>query len=317
MKNYNQTNRIQRKKKIFQCFLSIHKSLGNVLITNSNTNDNLNEKYELLNRKVRSKHKNQPLDIKNYLKQKKFNNIYNKINLSTSHNNEEFKHLNISRIQKSKFEEKYNELYNMTTNNNDKLKKRVKSNSLNYLTSRLKVMNNMYDSKEESKDSNYYNKNFVIEQTYNNLKKEIYQRNNNSKYGINNSSMNNLSIKINNNKSNGCCVRKKIYNKIDGIKSALKSIEKIKPENKNNVLLNNYINNPKDVSSLTSRSNYNINKWSKYKSCIQVNDDFRKYNKLKSNAFINNVILFGKDEKERIIHKVNYFKVRLNLLSMK
>ena len=100
MKNYNQTNRIQRKKKIFQCFLSIHKSLGNVLITNSNTNDNLNEKYELLNRKVRSKHKNQPLDIKNYLKQKKFNNIYNKINLSTSQNNEEFKHLNISRIQK-------------------------------------------------------------------------------------------------------------------------------------------------------------------------------------------------------------------------
>ena len=316
MKNYYQTSRIQRKKKIFQCFLSIHKSLGNVLITNSNDNDNLNEKYEILNRKVRSKHQNQPLELKNYLKRKKFNDIFNKINLSSSHNNEESKNLNISRIQKSKFAEKYNELYNITTNNNDKHKKREKSDSLNYLTNRLKVMNNMYDSKEESKDSNYYDKNFVIKQSYNNLKKEIYQRNNNTKYSISNSCMNNLSIKVNN-KSNGNYIRKKIYNKIDDIKSALKSIEKMKPESKNNVLVNNYVTNPKKVTSLTSRSNNNINKLNKYKSCIQVNDNFRKYNKLKRNAFINNVILFGNDENERIIHKLNYFKVRLNLLSMK
>jgi hypothetical protein len=316
MKNYYQTSRIQRKKKIFQCFLSIHKSLGNVLITNSNNNDNLNEKYEILNRKVRSKHKNQPLELKNYLKRKKFNDIFNKINLSSSHNNEESKNLNISRIQKSKFAEKYNELYNITTNNNDKHKKREKSDSLNYLTNRLKVMNNMYDSKEESKDSNYCDKNYVIKQSYNNLKKEIYQRNNNTKYSISNSCMNNLSIKVNN-KSNGNYIRKKIYNKIDDIKSALKSIEKMKPENKNNVLVNNYISNPKKVTSLTSRSNNSINKLNKYKSCIQVNDNFRKYNKLKRNAFINNAILFGNDENERIIHKVNYFKVRLNLLSMK
>ena len=254
MKNYYQTSRIQRKKKIFQCFLSIHKSLGNVLITNSNNNDNLNEKYEILNRKVRSKHKNQPLELKNYLKRKKFNDIFNKINLSSSHNNEESKNLNISRIQKSKFAEKYNELYNITTNNNDKHKKREKSDSLNYLTNRLKVMNNMYDSKEESKDSNYYDKNYVIKQSYNNLKKEIYQRNNNTKYSISNSCMNNLSIKVNN-KSNGNYIRKKIYNKIDDIKSALKSIEKMKSENKNNVLVNNYINNPKKVTNLTSRSN--------------------------------------------------------------
>ena len=83
MKNYYQTSRMQRKKKIFECFLSIHKSLGNILITNSNQ-DNINHKYEILKRKVRQKHQNQPLEVKNYFKQKRLNNIFNRSDLSLS-----------------------------------------------------------------------------------------------------------------------------------------------------------------------------------------------------------------------------------------
>ena len=45
---------------------------------------------------------------------------------------------------------------------------------------------------------------------------------------------------------------------------------------------------------------------------------FRNCNNLKKSTFTtNNLNLFGQEDEERIIDKVNYFKVRLNLLSMK
>ena len=81
----NQSNRLKHKKKIFECFLSIHKSIGNVLITNSNK-DNLNQKYEILKQKVTSKNYRQILEDKKYLRDKRLNSIFHKNNLRLSHN---------------------------------------------------------------------------------------------------------------------------------------------------------------------------------------------------------------------------------------
>ena len=121
----NQSNRLKHEKKIFECFLSIHKSIGNVLITNTNK-DKINQKYEILKQKVTGKNHRQILEDKNHLREKRLNTIFHKNNtLCTSQNNEEFHISNISNNSKSKFAEKYTELYNITTNNS-RSKKREK-----------------------------------------------------------------------------------------------------------------------------------------------------------------------------------------------
>ena len=142
----NQSNRLKHKKKIFECFLSIHKSIGNVLITNSNK-DNLNQKYEILKQKVTSKNYRQILEDKKYLRDKRLNSIFHKNNLRLSHNNDEFHLNNISNNSKSNFAEKYSELYNITTNNS-KPKNREKNNSVSYLLNNLRNLNYAYNYKE-------------------------------------------------------------------------------------------------------------------------------------------------------------------------
>ena len=327
MKNYNQTSRILRKKKIFECYLSIHKSLGNVIITNSNK-DKLNQKYELLNQKIHSKHQKEILSDKNYLKQKRLNNIFSHSNLCTSQNDENINLLNIPKNQKSKFAEKYKELYNITTNSNNKIVKRVKNNSINYYSNKLKSMNYINDLTEETTIDNLYDKNYLLKQSYKDLKNGIITKKgyNSKNNNYRNSCLNNLAKNINH-KTNNNCIRKKIFNKIDDIKNVIKSIDKIdtKIETKyNNILLNNYINNPNNSKKniVTSREKYNKNNKIynsfKSKSSIPSQDTNRNYSNLRKNVFTNNNLnIFGLEENEKIIHKINHFKARLNLLSMK
>lgn len=324
MNKYNQTSRILRKKKIFDCYISIHKSLGNVLITKTNK-DKLNQKYEILNHKVRSQHQKNNLEDNNYQKRKRLNNDYNRNNLSISQQSGDINNLNISKIQKSKFAEKYQELYNMTINNNTQNKKRD-NNSIHYFSNQLKIINFIHDSTEESKVDNLYDKNYRLKESYNNLKSGILTKSsNNRKYNNRNTSLQNLSNRINKKCYNNF-IRQKIFKKIDDIKSALKSIDKMRPkeENKYNILINNSINNPKMIKNnkIICREHYNKNmniyKSYKSKSSFPSQNNNRKYTNLLENKFNKkNKTLFGEEEKDKITDKINHFKVRLDLLSMK
>ena len=316
----NQTNRIMRKKKIFECFLSIHKSIGNVLISNAKK-DKINHKYELLRKKVISNNEKYSLKEKSNLRETTLNNIYKTNNLCISKNNEENQINYLSRI-KSKFAEKYHELYNITTNSNNKIKNIEKNNSVSYLSNKLRSMNNLYNYNEKVKTYIYNNKDYNLKRTFNNLNNDIFSfdihRNCDNRY----LSQTNLTNKINNRNYNNNIRKKLLNSKINGIKSVLKSMDKIKLETNKNILLNNYINNPNIINNNTKKKNnknyFNISKSIKTNGCQPSYDKISSYNDLKSNLFTkNNLSLFGNDEKERIIRKINHFKVRLNLISMK
>ena len=314
MRSNSNTNRINRKKKILECFLSIHKSLGNVLIQNP-LDDKLSKRYEFLYQKVRANKNKQFLKNKNYLKEKRLNQIFYKNDLYKSQKNEETKKMS----HKSEFEEKYNELYNITTSINNNSKRRVKSNSTSYLSNRLKKMNNYYDFIEASKGEKFNNKNFSVQKKCNNIQSEIFKIKNDYQNGNINNYLNNISVKNSNRNSNNC-IRKKFYNKIDDIKSSLSSIEKSKSRTKNNAIINNFINSQdiKRENKIFSKKNEYIYKSFKSNSFAPINLFFRNCNNLKKSTFTtNNLNLFGQEDEERIIDKVNYFKVRLNLLSMK
>jgi len=313
----NNSNRLKHKKKIFECFLSIHKSIGNVLITNSNK-DKLNQKYEILKQKVTSKNYKQILEDKKYLREKRLNSIFHKNNLRISHNNDEF-HISItSNNSKSNFAERYSELYNITTNNS-KSKNREKNNSVSYLLNNLRNMNYAYNYKECLKN-NLTSKDILLEQKFNDLKNQTI---NSQKYTINNNSSNKT---FNHNYNNN--IRNKIFSsKISGVRNVLKSMDKISTESNKNFVLKNYANNSSNMNN-----NNRIMK-EKYKSyydsskSIKTNkNNFIFYrnsdnNNLKNSLFNNNNInLLGNidmNDKDRIVHKVNHFQVRLNLISMK
>ena len=313
----NQSNRLKHKKKIFECFLSIHKSIGNVLITNSNK-DNLNQKYEILKQKVTSKNYRQILEDKKYLRDKRLNSIFHKNNLRLSHNNDEFHLNNISNNSKSNFAEKYSELYNITTNNS-KPKNREKKNSVSYLLNNLRNLNYAYNYKECLKNK-LSSKDILLEQKFNDLKNQTF---NSQKYTINN----NISNKTFNRNYNSN-IRNKIFNsKISGVRSVLKSMDKINTESNRNFLLKNYINNP-------SNANNNKIMKEKYKSYYDASNSIktnknnyifyrnRNNNDVKNSLYSinNNLNLLGNfdmNDKDRIFNKVNHFQVRLNLISMK
>ena len=320
----NQSNRLKHKKKIFECFLSIHKSIGNVLITNTNK-DKINQKYEILKQKVTGKNHGQILEDKNHLREKRLNTIFHKNNtLCTSQNNEEFHISNISNNSKSKFAEKYTELYNITTNNS-RSKKREKNNSVSYLLNNLKNMNYAFNYRQ-SLNNHITSKDILLNQKINDLKNDSF----NSKTKI--SKLNNTHQAFNRN--NNTSIRNKIFNcKIDGIKNVLKSMDKIKTDANKNFLLNNYIKNPsylKNSNNNKTRKESYISYYNMSKS-IKTNKDLSMFDKdknrnariKKNNLFtINNknINLIGNEDKndnDRIIHKVNHFKVRLNLISMK
>ena len=73
----------------------------------------------------------------------------------------------------------------------------------------------------------------------------------------------------------------------------------------------------KNKKKIISRKNDFIYQSFKSKSFAPINIRFRNCNNLKKSAFtMDNLNLFEQNN-ERIIDKVNYFRVRLNLLSMK
>ena len=277
MRRYSNTSRITRKKKILECFLSIHKSLGNVLIQNAKK-DNLGKRYELLYKKIRANKEQEFSKNKNY-----FNLYKNKIS-------EETKNM----IHKSAFEEKYNELYYLTTSINRDTKRGVNIDSTSYLSDRLKKINK-YNPLEDSKENTIYGKNF----------------------SLNNNNVNKVEIvRIKNNCPN---LRKNFFNKINNIKSSLNSKEKTNSRARANAIINNYIKNQnnKKQKKIISRKNDFIYQSFKSKSFAPINIRFRNCNNLKKSAFtMDNLNLFEQNN-ERIIDKVNYFRVRLNLLSMK
>ena len=312
----NPSSRILHKKKIYECYLSIHKSIGNILISNTNEGK-FNQKYEIIKKKVSNKDLKQTLKEKNYLREKRLNNIFTnkKTNLYISQLNEDSQY---NKFSKSKFAEKYKELYNLTTNNS-KTKIREKNNSVNYYLSKLKIMNNENDLKEELKNCNVYNKDYVLKQTYNNLKNEITNSSNslNKNYTNIKNLHSNIDKKMNNNNN----IRKKLLNgKINGIRNNLKCFYKIKTENnKSNMLLNNYIQNNK-ISNKENYTNYfNISTSVKQNSCYPIYDQNKKTSYFKNNLFTNNnnMIFDRNPDKESFIHKVNHFKTRLNLVTMK
>ena len=317
----NQSNRLKHKKKIFECFLSIHKSIGNVLISNTNK-DKLNQKYEILKQKVASKNYKQILEDKRYQREKRLNSIFHKNNLCISQNTDEFHISNIINYPKSNFVEKYTELYNITINNS-KSKKREKNNSVSNLLNNLKNMNYAYNYKQNLKN-NLTSKDILLNQKLNDLKNQTF---NGQKY-ITKQNISHQTI-YRNYDSN---IRNKIFNsKITGVKNVLKSMDKINTESNRNTLLRNYLYNPLNVNNNKNKirkENYKsyYNNVSKY---IKANKDNFIYERnknsdLRNNLFTaninNNLNLIGnnsKDIRERIVNKVNHFQVRLNLMSMK
>ena len=235
MRRYSNTNRITRKKKILECFLSIHKSLGNVLIQNAKK-DNLGKRYELLYQKIRANKDQEFSKNKNYLKEKRLNQIFYKNNLYKNKISEETKNM----IHKSAFEEKYNELYYLTTSINRDTKRGVNIDSTSYLSDRLKKINK-YNPLEDSKENTIYGKNFSLNN--NNVNKvEIVRIKNNCPNRNVNSYINNLLIK-NNYKNSNNNLRKNFFNKINNIKSSLNSKEKTNSRARANAIINNYIKN--------------------------------------------------------------------------
>ena len=84
-------------------------------------------------------------------------------------------------------------------------------------------MNYIIDLTEETTIDNLYDKNYLLKQSYKDLKNGIitnkgYNSKNNN---YRNSCLNNLAKNINH-KTNNNCIRKKIFNKIDDIKSVIK-----------------------------------------------------------------------------------------------
>ena len=280
----NPSSRILHKKKIYECYLSIHKSIGNILISNTNEGK-FNQKYEIIKKKVSNKDLKQTLKEKNYLREKRLNNIFTnkKTNLYISQINEDSKY---NKFSKSKFAEKYKELYNLTTNNS-KTKIREKNNSVNYYLSKLKIMNNENDLKEELKNCNVYNKDYVLKQTYNNLKNEITNSSNslNKNYTNIKNLHSNIDKKMNNNN-----IRKKLLNgKINGIRNNIKYFYKIKTENnKSNMLLNNYIQNNKISNKENYKNYFNISTSVKQNSGYPIYDQNKKTSYFKNNLFTNN-----------------------------
>ena len=230
----------------------------------------------------------------------------------------------ISNNSKSKFAEKYTELYNITTNNS-RSKKREKNNSVSYLLNNLKNMNYAFNYRQ-SLNNHITSKDILLNQKINDLKNDSF----NSKTKI--SKLNNTHQAFNRN--NNTSIRNKIFNcKIDGIKNILKSMDKIKTDANKNFLLNNYIKNPsylKNSNNNKTRKESYISYYNMSKS-IKTNKDLSMFDKdknrnariKKNNLFtINNknINLIGNEDindNDRIIHKVNHFKVRLNLISMK
>ena len=280
----NPSSRILHKKKIYECYLSIHKSIGNILISNTNEGK-FNQKYEIIKKKVSNKDLKQTLKEKNYLREKRLNNIFTnkKTNLYISQLNEDSQY---NKFSKSKFAEKYKELYNLTTNNS-KTKIREKNNSVNYYLSKLKIMNNENDLKEELKNCNVYNKDYALKQTYNNLKNEITNSSNslNKNYTNIKNLHSNIDKKMNNNN-----IRKKLLNgKINGIRNNIKYFYKIKTENnKSNMLLNNYIQNNKISNKENYKNYFNISTSVKQNSGYPIYDQNKKTSYFKNNLFTNN-----------------------------
>ena len=311
MRRYSNTCRITRKKKILECFLSIHKSLGNVLIQNAKK-DNLGKRYELLYQKIRANKDQEFSKNKNYLKEKRLNQIFYKNNLYKNKISEETKNM----IHKSAFEVKYNELYYLTTSINRDTKRGVNIDSTSYLSDRLKKINK-YNPLEDSKANTIYEKNISLKnKNGNNV--EIFRLKNNCPNRNVNSYINNLLIK-NNYKNSNSNLRKNFFNKINNIKSSLNSKEKTNSRARANAIINNYIKNQnnKKQKKIISRKNDFIYQSFKSKSFAPINIRFRNCNNLKKSAFtMDNLNLFEQNN-ERIIDKVNYFRVRLNLLSMK
>ena len=313
----NNSNLLKHKKKIFECFLSIHKSIGNVLITNSNK-DKLNQKYEILKQKVTSKNYKQILEDKKYLREKRLNSIFHKNNLRINRGGDEF-HISITlNNSKSNFAERYSELYNITTNNS-KSKNREKNNSVSYLLNNLRNINYAYNYKECLKN-NLTSKDILLEQKFNDLKNQTI---NSQKYTINN----NISNKtFNHNYNNN--IRNKIFSsKISGVRNVLKSMDKISTESNKNFVLKNYANNS---SNMNNNNRIMKEKYKNYydssKSIKTNKNNFifyrnREKKNQKNSLFNNNNInLLGNidmNDKDRIVHKVNHFQVRLNLISMK
>ena len=311
MRRYSNTSRITRKKKILECFLSIHKSLGNVLIQNAKK-DNLGKRYELLYQKIRANKVQEFSKNKNYLKEKRLNQIFYKNNLYKNKISEETKNM----IHKSAFEEKYNELYYLTTSINRDTKRGVNIDSTSYLSDRLKKINK-YNPLEDSKANTIYEKNISLKNKNGNNVEIVRIKNNCPNRNVN-SYINNLLIK-NNYKNSNSNLRKNFFNKINNIKSSLNSKEKTNSRTRTNAIINNYIKNQnnKKQKKIISRKNDFIYESIKSKSFAPINIRFRNCNNLKKSSFtMDNLNLFEQNN-ERIIDKVNYFRVRLNLLSMK
>ena len=311
MRRYSNTSRITRKKKILECFLSIHKSLGNVLIQNAKK-DNLGKRYELLYQKIRANKVQEFSKNKNYLKEKRLNQIFYKNNLYKNKISEETKNM----IHKSAFEEKYNELYYLTTSINRDTKRGVNIDSTSYLSDRLKKINK-YNPLEDSKVNTIYEKNISLKNKNGNNVEIVRIKNNCPNRNVN-SYINNLLIK-NNYKNSNNNLRKNFFNKINNIKSSLNSKEKTNSRTRTNAIINNYIKNQnnKKQKKIISRKNDFIYQSFKSKSFAPINIRFRNCNNLKKSSFtMDNLNLFEQNN-ERIIDKVNYFRVRLNLLSMK
>lgn len=276
---------------------------------NQRNNDDIdsqktNMKFDILSKKVLSKHDILTNGKRRYLKERRLNSIFNKNNYyyqlyEINKNNDLFHKNNNSALFNEKssnnFLEKYKELFGLTTNNDklfqNNINKNKTKNSIAYYSNILKYNN-------EKNYSTYSKLNIFIpskiatmtqrRKNYNNLFNDIFRE----KKG-NNSSMRNINEKTN-----------EIFYSILNIQNSSRI-------NKTDNLNNNF-SNKTSRSKIKRMKSLNIYSFNKLR-----NKSFNgnAISKTKTNQFIDKFCFYP--NKERFDYKYNILKSRLNLLSLK
>ena len=293
--------------------------------------DKTNKKFTILTKKVLSKHEPLTNEKRKQLREKRLNTIFNRndyyyINSDEIKYNEKKKKKNYSLIVNEKsnnnFLEKYRDLYNLTKNNlyfnnNNNNNNLSTKNKISYYINILKY-NNEKDYKINnllpSNLKNISKRKMQIKRKYNSIKDDLIE-NQNINYNLDNP---NIKTIINKNKILNLLIN------IDNLnKNRLTNSFNIRPKNtKINSNLSDGINGNNSLRFYSPRNNtfrkqyckinYYENKVNKGKS--MSNNYLKRYNNnINKNIFIDDFNYFS----ERINDKVNSFKTRINLLSLK
>ena len=346
----NQLNKDQKKKRILNLYNYKQRNIDYL------NQERVNKKFEILTKKVLSKHEPITKEKRKQLKEKRLNTIFNKNDYNYSNNeinqnNDLLQKKNSSFLINEKsnnnFLEKYKELFGFTKNNytfNDNSHNKIRSqNMLRYYLNILKSNNNeKYAPKNfkiniiSSKIRNLSQRKQQLKRNYKILRDEIFENLNkdNSKNIYNGI---NQSIKTKINKNN---ILKVLY-KNGNLTQNNNIIDNFILTSKNDSKKNNYsnlVNNSSSMRFYSSKYNqirtkldikYDYNYFKRDRPIYNSKKNFKKSNNAnssKNNTYSNykqtknkyNFDIFSYyNNDERIDNKVKNFNTRINILLIK